>query len=403
MVKKSVLIVSGVFPPEQVTSALMNYDLAVELAKMYDVTVLRPYPTRPLGTKYENADVEGVDFKVILLDTYTYPQSQPIGRFRESIDFGKKVTRYIKQHHKKIDFIYNCSWQLFGVYLVAKTAKKYGIPYMIAIQDIYPESLLTGHKYPLIVKKGVMSVFGPLDKYYQKNAYKVRTISEEMASYLSETRKIPKEKYLVVNNWQNDEDFSTVTKGKKSNSLVFAYVGSINVHSNVDLIIKAFHRAKIQNATLRIYGGGNRTEQCIALAKELGLTNVTFDQVSRDKVPEVQSEADVLVLALPKGNGELCLPSKITSYMLSGKPILASVDLNSATHRYLTEANCGIVVESDSLDALARAFEKIGNMDADELKEMGRKGKSFADNNLTKKVNLELVVDAIKCCMEKQQ
>ena len=44
---KKVLIVSAVFPPEQVTSAYMNYDLAKKLAEEYDVTVLRPYPTRP--------------------------------------------------------------------------------------------------------------------------------------------------------------------------------------------------------------------------------------------------------------------------------------------------------------------------------------------------------------------
>lgn len=378
----------------------MNYDLAVELAKEYDVTVLRPYPTRPLGAKYESADIKGVGFKTILLNTYTHPQSQIVGRFHESIDFGTKAAKYIKQHHNEIGFIYNCAWQLFGVYIVAKTAKKLGIPYMIAIQDIYPETLFTGHNYPSVLQKVVMGVFGPMDKFYQKNAYRVRTISDEMASYLSKTRRIPKEKYIVVNNWQNDEDFPLVEIEKREGQLVFAYVGSINVHSNVDLIIKAFHKANMQNAELQIYGGGNRTEQCKALAKELGLLNVSFDMVSRDRVPEVQGNADVLVLALPKGNGELCLPSKITSYMLSGKPILASVDLDSATHRYLLEAKCGIAVESDNENALAEAFEKLYKSDREQLTEMGRSGKNYANNHLTKKVNLKMVVDAIKECIE---
>ena len=397
---KTVLIVSAVFPPEQVTSALMNYDLAVELAKKHDVTVLRPFPTRPFGAKYESAGIKSVGFNTILLNTYTHPQSQIVGRFRESIDFGKKAAKYIKQHHNEIDFVYNCAWQLFGVYIVAKTAKKYGIPYMIAIQDIYPETLFAGHNYPSVLQKAVMGVLGPMDKFYQKHAYRVRTISDEMASYLSKTRSISKDKYLVVNNWQNDEDFSPVSMDINSGPLVFAYVGSINVHSNVDLIIKAFHKANMQNAELRIYGGGNRTERCKALAKELRLPNVFFDMVSRDLVPKVQSDADVLVLALPKGNGEFCLPSKITSYMLSGKPILASIDLNSATHRYLLEAKCGVVVESDNENALADAFEKLNKMDREQLTEMGRNGKRFADNYLTKKVNLKMVVDAIKECIE---
>lgn len=45
----------------------------------------------------------------------------------------------------------NNHWQLFGVGHVAKTAKKYGIPYMIAIQDIYPECLFTHKKFPIFL------------------------------------------------------------------------------------------------------------------------------------------------------------------------------------------------------------------------------------------------------------
>ena len=103
---KTILIISAVFPPEQVTSAFLNYDLAHELAKEYDVTVLRPYPTRPIGAKFESVDVEDKSFKTILIESYTHPQSELLGRFRESIDFGKKCAKYIKQHHNNISFIY---------------------------------------------------------------------------------------------------------------------------------------------------------------------------------------------------------------------------------------------------------------------------------------------------------
>lgn len=401
--RKSVLIISAVFPPEQVTSALMNYDLAKELSRNYDVTVLRPYPTRPMGMKFDYHGTGDESFETILIDSYTHPQSSLIGRFRESIDFGRKCAAYIEKLHEEIAFIYNNPWQLFGVNIVARKAKKYHIPYIIAIQDIYPECLFTNKKYPNIIQYVAQSLLKPIDKYYQKNASFIRTISDEMANYLSATRKVPIEKYLIVNNWQNDEDFPLITKESNNDRLVFAYVGSINMHSNVDLIIKAFHQANLQNAELRIYGGGNRTEQCKVLVKELRMENVTFDMVSRDKVPEVQGAADVLVLALPKGNGELCLPSKITSYMLSSKPILASVDLDSATNRYLKEADCGMVVESDNEDALAKAFGQLSKMKKDRLVEMGRSGKCFADNHLTKKVNLRMVVEAIKDCINKKE
>jgi glycosyltransferase involved in cell wall biosynthesis len=398
---KGILVVSAVFPPEQVTSAFLNYDLAHELAKEYEVTVLRPFPTRPIGAKFESAEVEDKSFKTILVDSYTHPQSELLGRFRESIDFGRKSAAYIKEHYQEIDFVYNDGWQLFGLNIIAKACQKYGIPYMVPIQDIYPECLFTNRNYLGVLKACINGVLMPIDKYYQKHAACVRTISEEMQDYLSETRKVPKDNYLVVNNWQNDVDFlKEYPKRKENGKIVFAYVGSINEHANVDLMIKAFAEATIPNSEFRIYGGGNKKDYCLNLVNELGLSNVIFDQVSRDKVAYVQSQADVLVLALPKGNGNLCLPSKLTSYMLSGKPVLASVDEDSATTRMLIYSGAGYSVIPDNQEALKQGFDFFAGQNREQLEKMGEASKQYARNHLTRDINLKLVVDKIKTIIQ---
>lgn len=400
---KRILIISAVFPPEQVTSAFLNYDLAHELAKEYDVIVLRPFPTRPIGAEFESAEVGDKSFKTILVDSYTHPQSELLGRFRESIDFGRKSAAYIKEHHKEIDFVYNDGWQLFGLNIVAKACKKYGIPYMVPIQDIYPECLFTNRNYPGILKACINGVLMPIDKYYQKHAACVRTISDEMRDYLSETRRVPKENYLVVNNWQNDEDFlKDYPKRDDDGKTVFAYVGSINAHANVDLMIKAFAEANIPNSELRIYGGGNQKENCQQLVKDLGLTNVSFGFVSRNEIPEVQSDASVLILALPSGNGNLCLPSKLTSYLLSGKPVLASVDQDSSTKRILEGEGCGKTVVPDDKDALVTGFKYFAELTTEERNKMGDNSREYALKYLTREVNLQKVVSTIKAILTKE-
>ena len=394
--RKKILIITGVFPPEQVTSALLNYDMAKELSKKYNVTVLRPYPTRPIGMKIDYDVLKNEPFETVLIDSYTHPQSQLLGRFRESYDFGRKCAAYIKKHHQEISFIYNNPWQLFGCAITSRTAKRYKIPYMIAVQDIYPECLLTkGHK-PWIVKKLVMGLLKPIDVYYQRNATRIRTISDEMGDYLSSTRKVPREKYLIVNNWQNDEDFVNVSSTVPTDIMRFAFVGSINEHANVDIIIKAFAEAAIPNSELVLYGGGNRKEQCQILVRQLGLNNVRFDFVKRDQIPQVQSQASVLVLALPVGNGNLCLPSKMTSYMLSGKPVLASVDHDSATTRYINEAECGISVKPDSVSSMVEGFKAMASMTREQLQTFGINSLNFAKQHLTREINLRLVCDAIE-------
>lgn len=49
---KNILIISAVFHSEPLTSAMMNYDLAVEMAKKNNLTMLRPGPSRPIGKDY---------------------------------------------------------------------------------------------------------------------------------------------------------------------------------------------------------------------------------------------------------------------------------------------------------------------------------------------------------------
>lgn len=392
-----ILIVASVFPPDAVTSAYLNVDLAKALSMSDKVTVIRPFPSRPKGVTYTANDIPQYDsFETVLVDTYRCPSSKIIGRFKESISFGRACKNYIDEHHDKIDFIYNHSWHLFGYYIVAKTAVKYGIPYMTVVQDIYPESLFTSRHLPGLIQKLIMKTLGWLDRYTLRNAARVRTISEEMRFYLIKTRGLDENKVFSVDNWQDDSNHFYETLSLSNKSFVFEYLGSINSHSNVDLIIRAFAKAKLADAELRIFGGGNKKNECIQLVQDLGLDNVRFDYVQRDKVPQVQAEASVLVLALSKGNGAYSLPSKVTSYMLSGRPILASVDVESATTRYINNAHCGIAVPPADEEALANAFKDLYSMKHDDLVKMGASARNFAETHLTRDYNLNIVVNQIK-------
>ena len=87
--KRRVLFACGVFYPEPIVSARIQTDLAVKLSEDYEVTVLRPRPTRPEGFAFPEYDYSAFPFKVIETDTYTCPASSIVGRFRESISHGR--------------------------------------------------------------------------------------------------------------------------------------------------------------------------------------------------------------------------------------------------------------------------------------------------------------------------
>lgn len=400
--KKNVLIITAVFPPEPVTSATLNYDLAVALSEKYNVTVLTPRPSRPAGFDFSNIIVkEDKRFKHIILNSFVHPASSLWGRMKESKSFGKAAAKYIEQHHNEIDFVYNDGWQLFSLYIDAKICVKYGIPYIVPVQDIYPESVLT--KIPNILGSHaiVKMLLSDKDKYYLKHAAKIRTITDSMANYLSSTRKVAIENFMAVANWQNDEEFNDYkTTFRKNGKTVFMFVGNNNKQANVELMIRAYHAAKLDNAEFRIMGGGNAKSDCMALAKELEHKDIIFDGVPKGMVATVQKEADAMVLALIGGTGTQGVPSKLTAYMFSGKPVIASMDAEADAAQMILEAKAGYVTKADDVEEFAESFKKIANHSNDELAAMGDKSRCFAEKKLSRKANLTLVCNEIDKILE---
>ena len=98
---KRIVIISAVFPPEPVTSATLNYDLAAELAKENEVVVLKPRPSRPAGFDFSQQKnlSNNNSFKEIILDSYVHPTSSFWGRMKESLSFGNACAHYLKEHH----------------------------------------------------------------------------------------------------------------------------------------------------------------------------------------------------------------------------------------------------------------------------------------------------------------
>lgn len=397
--RKKIVIISAVFPPEPVTSATLNYDLAAELAKENDVVVLKPSPSRPAGFDFsQQKKLSGNNaFKEIILDSYVHPTSSFLGRMKESRSFGNASAAYIRKHCDEIDFVYNDGWQLFGLYIVAKACVKNNIPYIVPIQDIYPESITT--KIPNVIGLHAITkaLLGGYDRYYQKHAAMVRTITGNMADYLSATRNVPRKKYLVVANWQNDEEFDDYkTTFRKNGKTVFMFVGNNNKQANVELMIRAFHEAHLDNAEFRIMGGGNAKADCIALAKQLGHEDIIFEVVPPGMVASVQKEADVMVLALIGGTGTQGVPSKLTAYMFSGKPVIASMDAEADAAHMILEAKAGFVTKADDVETFANSFKQMAAASTDNLQVMGDNSRRFAEEKLSRKVNLSLVVNEIK-------
>lgn len=393
--KIKILLISAVFPPEPIVSASLSKDIASELGKKSLVTVICPNPTRPHGFIFEKG-IDYKNYKVVRLNSYTCSESKIIGRLRESYSFGKYCYKYIADNNDKIDVIYANTWPLFAQYFAIKAAKKYNIPITIHVQDVYPESLSN----KLIVINPLLNFFLlPIDKYVLENATKVIAISNKMKNYLVKSRKIRSNKIEVVQNWQDEEAFinfeiSNNINGSEDKIFTFMYLGNIGPVAGVDLLIDAFIKADLKNSRLVIAGSGSKKKSLEDKVHLLGLNTIEFWPVPEGKVPEIQAQADIMLLSIKIGAASSSIPSKLPAYMFSKKPIIASVDLDSDTARAIKEADCGWVLLPEEISSLSEMMQKVASFSKDELLKMGENGFSYAIENLSKKNNL---AKAVKC------
>jgi glycosyltransferase involved in cell wall biosynthesis len=390
---KNILIVSAVFPPEPVVSAKISYDLSKVLSIDNSVAVLCPKPTRPHEFDFSSA-INTVDkFTKLEMNSYTCPQSSFIGRLRENISFGRATAKYIKQHHSDINLVYADTWPLFSQYFIVRAAVRYELPIVIHVQDIYPESLV--NKLGMLSRL-VNAILLPIDKFVLKKATSIIAISDYMRNHLSLTRKISKNKISVVLNWQDDSAFleSNNTKGEIS-KFTFMYLGNIGPVAGVDLLIDSFVSANILDSRLVIAGSGSMKNELIKKASLNKTFDIQFWEVPEGKVPETQSKADVMLLPIKKGAAMSSIPSKLSAYMLSGKPIICCADEDSDTSKCIELADCGYVVVPDNSNELSKVFIAVNKQKDDVLRKMGEKGRNFALDFFSKEVNLKKLVTII--------
>lgn len=390
----NVLIVTALFPPEPVVSASISFDIAEELSKKHNIYVIAPKPSRPNGYIFSNIDFSNKNFSLDILETYVCSKSSLLGRLKESYSFGRATKEYIEKSKIKFDIIYINTWPLIAQFLTIKTSKKYRIKSIIHIQDIYPESLLP--KIPLIASL-IIKFLLPIDKFILQNANKVITISNGMKNYLLKTRYLSNEKIKVVFNWQDETKIiNSKIDNNNSERFTFLYLGSLSPAAALDNIILSFIDANLENCKLIIAGNGNEKGKLEKLSSNNLNKNIFFIDAPSYKVGEIQSKADVLILGLRKGASKLALPSKLTSYMFTSKPIIAAVDVNSDIAQIIIKSNCGWVVSAENKNELSEIYKNVYNESKNEIIKKGQNAFKYGNQHFSKERCLSNIIDIIE-------
>ena len=286
------------------------------------------------------------------------------------------VLRYIKgfQYYSKsgkvikslsdIDVIFLQSNN--NAYLPVKIANKLHIPIIYNVQDIFPiDAMVIGKlsKYnpAFIVARSLQ------DKAYKK-ATRIVTISEDLKktiqnegrqdvdviynwSYQNEAYDIPDEKnhFLISNNIQRTDGFRVV------------YAGNVGQMMDAEMLVQTAKKLEsYKDIVFYVIGEGSGLKRLKARVEELGLNNVRF--FGRQPMEYAQDNycaADVNINPVPKGVMYTCMPSKTATCLLSEKPTVVSMDLDSDMAKRLSTVDQWSVVAPGDSDSMANEILKI--------------------------------------------
>lgn len=290
---------------------------------------------------------------------YIPSRPTPLRRAAFELSFGFAAWRALRSAGRP-DVVLAVSPSLFGAYAASRFAVSRGTPFGIIVQDLM--SAAAGQTGAF---RGAGGALGVVERAVIRRAALVGVIAEAFGPRV-EALGAPPERVRLVRNWPLSErpfpprSHARLRAGYSPDETVCVHAGNMGMKQGLETVVEAARIAQRDGRPLRfvLIGDGNQRERLQALAR--GLSTIEF----RPVLPEAQlhdalAAADALVLTQRASVTDMALPSKITTYVRSGTPIVAAVAPDSAAARDLEPYGAALLVPPERPEALLEAVDRV--------------------------------------------
>jgi len=385
-----IAFVVAVFPPELEPASVMAGELVREWSRAgHEVLVICPFPNRPGGKIYPGYSrrpwkryrVNGSD----VLRVWSWligSRRRAVSRVLENLSFGLFSALAVLVTRKP-DVILMESWPILAQSTVIFAGKIRGVPVINYIKDVYPEAAVAAG----VIKPGsfLEGFLTRGDRSVCRRSARNVVISEGMGELIAKRRDLPGERFTVITDWLDLEairPFEGHSSWRKevgigNQEFVCLFAGTMGLASGVDILLDVAEILRNENGIrLVCVGEGVLKDRMRTVTAEKNLGNLTLLPFQpRERVPEVQSSADVLLLTSSPKMGVSSIPSKLITYLAVGRPVICSVSEDSDLARLVRESGVGLVIKPGCPDSLAGAILKMLSLEKKVLSEMGQRAR----------------------------
>ena len=177
--------------------------------------------------------------------------------------------------------------------------------------------------------------------------------------------------------------------GWGADEVVVLHAGNMGYKQGLENVVAAAALAARSNSRARfvLLGDGNQRADLEDMAADVPPLEF-LAPVKEEEFPAALGAADVLLVNERRGVAQMSVPSKLTSYFNSGKPILAAVDATGFTASELAASGAGVCVPADRPDLLLSEAIRLGT-DRELGRQLGYAGQRYCDELLSQVAALD--------------
>ena len=266
----------------------------------------------------------------------------------------------------------------------ARLARKYNVPVAMVVQDVVGHA---ARQSGIAGGSRIARATAAVEAWALRQANVVGVVSESFRPVLVDYG-VSNERIMPLPNWSHVPDTTGDVRairrslGWPDGVTIALHSGNMGLKQDLGNIISAAQLTAGRDDVCFVLMGDGSQRRTLESAAQ-GLPNVRFGGLVPDDIYlDVLRAADVLLLNERPSVTDMSLPSKLTSYLRAGRPIVAATAPGGATAVELTRSGAAVLVPAGEPHRLADAVLSVADAGVDFTDELGRAAVAYAQQNL---------------------
>jgi glycosyltransferase involved in cell wall biosynthesis len=251
-----------------------------------------------------------------------------------------------KRLQNKPDLVVAVTPSLGGAVAAVPLARRHSAKLVVVVQDLMAKA---ASQSGISGGGAAARATAALERYALTRADRVLVVSEAFRGQLHEYG-VDDDRIRLLPNWAHISPSATSREAARAAldwpaaPFTVVHTGNIGLKQDLGNLVEAARLVRADPG-VRFVVVGDGSQRAAVRAQAANLPNVEFvDSLDGGQYPLALAAADVLVVNERPGVADMSLPSKLTSYLTAGRPVLAAAGADGATAQELRRAAGSAVV-----------------------------------------------------------